>query len=121
MANENVTTSFKVDIAELKKEFTEARRQIQLANSEFKAATGGMDDWTKSADGLSAKLKQLDGVLQAQKTQLSSLEKQYELVVKEQGADSKGAEDLMIKINNQKAAIGNTEKHLCHDFSNCGG
>ena len=112
MANDNVTTSFKVDIAELKKEFTEAKRQIQLVNSEFKAATGGMDDWTKSADGLSAKLKQLDGVLQAQKTQLSSLEKQYELVVKEQGADSKGAEDLMIKINSQKAAIGNTEKQI---------
>lgn len=112
MPNENVTTSFKVDIAELKKNFTEARRQIQLANSEFKAATGGMDDWTKSADGLSAKLKQLDGVLSAQKTQLKSLEEQYALVVKEQGADSKGAEDLMIKINNQKAAIGNTEKQI---------
>jgi TP901 family phage tail tape measure protein len=112
VGNESVTTSFKVDIAELKKEFTEARRQIQLANSEFKAATGGMDDWTKSADGLSAKLKQLDGVLEAQKTQLESLEKQYELVVKEQGADSKGAEELRIKINNQKAAIGNTERQI---------
>lgn len=113
MANDNnTTTKFKVDIAELKKEFTEAKRQIQLVNSEFKAATGGMDDWTKSADGLSAKLKQLDGTLQAQKTQLAALEKQYALVVKEQGADSKGAEDLMIKINNQKAAIGNTEKQI---------
>lgn len=113
MANENnTTTKFKVDIAELKKEFTEAKRQIQLVNSEFKAAAGGMDDWTKSADGLSAKLKQLDGTLEAQKKQLESLEKQYELVVKEQGADSKGAEDLMIKINNQKAAIGQTEKEI---------
>lgn len=113
MANDNnTTTKFKVDIAELKKEFTEAKRQIQLVNSEFKAATGGMDDWAKSADGLSAKLKQLDGTLGAQKKQLESLEKQYALVVKEQGADSKGAEDLMIKINNQKAAIGNTEKQI---------
>lgn len=110
--NDNITTKFKVDISDLKKEFTEARRQIQLANSEFKAATGGMDDWTKSADGLSAKLKQLKDVLSAQKTQLKSLEEQYALVVKEQGADSKGAEDLMIKINNQKAAIGNTEKQI---------
>lgn len=110
--DESITTKFKVDVSELKSQFTEARRQIQLANSEFKAATGGMDDWTKSADGLSAKLKQLDGVLQAQKTQLKSLEEQYALVVKEQGADSKGAEDLMIKINNQKAAIGNTEKQI---------
>lgn len=110
--NDNITTKFKVDISDLKKEFTEARRQIQLANSEFKAATSGMDDWTKSADGLSAKLKQLKDVLSAQKTQLKSLEEQYALVVKEQGADSKGAEDLMIKINNQRAAVGNTEKQI---------
>lgn len=113
MANNNeTTTKFKVDIAELKSQLTEARRQIQLANSEFKAATGGMDDWTKSADGLSAKLKQLKDVLAAQKSQLATLEQQYALVVKEQGEGSKGAEELRIKINNQKAAIGNTEKQL---------
>lgn len=114
MANKNndTTTRFKVDISELKSQFTEARRQIQLANSEFKAATGGMDDWTKSADGLSAKLKQLKDVLAAQKSQLATLEQQYALVAKEQGEDSKGAEELRIKINNQKAAIGNTEKQL---------
>ena len=110
--NNETTTQFKVDISELKSQFTEARRQIQLANSEFKAATGGMDDWTKSADGLSAKLSQLKGTLTAQKSQLESLEKQYALVAKEQGADSKGAEELMIKINNQKAAIGDTEKQI---------
>jgi TP901 family phage tail tape measure protein len=110
--NDNVTTSFKVDIAELKSQFTEARRQIQLANSEFKAATGGMDDWTKSADGLSAKLKQLKDVLAAQKSQLETLEQQYALVAKEQGENSAGADDLRIKINNQKAAIGNTEKKI---------
>lgn len=114
MANKdnNTTTKFKVDISELKSQFTEARRQIQLANSEFKAATGGMDDWTKSADGLSAKLKQLKDVLAAQKSQLATLEQQYALVVKEQGEGSKGADDLRIKINNQKAAIGNTEKQI---------
>lgn len=114
MANKdnNTTTKFKVDISELKSQFTEARRQIQLANSEFKAATGSMDDWTKSADGLSAKLKQLKDVLAAQKSQLATLEQQYALVVKEQGEGSKGADDLRIKINNQKAAIGNTEKQI---------
>ena len=110
--NNETTTKFKADISELKKEFTEAKQQIRLVNSEFKAATSGMDDWTKSADGLSAKLKQLDGVLSAQKSQLATLEQQYALVVKEQGEGSKGADDLRIKINNQKAAIGNTEKQI---------
>lgn len=110
--DETVTTKFKVDITELKSQFTEASRLIRLANSEFKAATSGMDDWSKSSDGLTAKLKQLGDKLSAQKTQLHSLEEQYKLVCKEQGENSAGAEELKIKINNQKAAIGQTESEM---------
>lgn len=106
------TTKFKVDISELKSGMQEAKRSIALANSEFKASTAGMDNWGKSADGLSAKVKQLDSTLSSQKTILSTLEKQHALVAKEQGENSKGAQDLMIKINNQKAAIGKTESEL---------
>ena len=113
MAKDTDTTAkFKADITELKSAFQEASRQVRLANSEFKAATAGMDNWNQSADGLSAKITQLNGVLSAQKSQLSSLEKQYEFTVQQQGKNSKGAEELAIKINQQKAAIGNTEKQL---------
>ena len=110
--NNETTTKFKVDISELKKGIQEANRQIRLANSEFKVATAGMDDWSKSADGVSAKITQLNSVLTAQKSKLENLEKQYELVVQEQGENSKGAEELRIKINNQKAVVGETEKQL---------
>lgn len=106
------TTKFKADISQLKAAMQEASRAVRLASSEFKAATAGMDDWSKTADGLSAKTKQLNSTLQAQKKQLSSLEEQYRLTVKEQGEGSKGAEELAIKINNQKAAIKNTEASL---------
>ena len=112
MADNTSTTKFKADISELKSAMQQAARQVKLANSEFKAATAGMDDWTDSADGLSAKVKQLNTTLSAQKTQLSNLEKQYKLVSDEQGENSKGAEELKVKINNQKAAIANTEKQL---------
>lgn len=110
--NQETTTKFKVDISELKSQFAEAQRQIRLANSEFKAATAGMDNWGKSADGLSAKINQLNTVLTAEKAKLASLESQYALVAKEQGENSKGAQELMIKINNQRAAIGRTEASL---------
>lgn len=106
------TTKFKVDISELKAGMQEAERSISLATSEFKASTAGMDDWGKSADGLGAKVKQLDSTLTSQKTILSSLEQQHKFVAQEQGENSKGAQDLMIKINNQKAAIGQTESQL---------
>lgn len=115
MANNNeTTTKFNVDISELKKEFQEAKRQIRLANSEFKAATSGMDNWSKSADGLGAKINQLNKTLDAEKTKLKSLEQQYAQVVAEQGENSRGAQELMIKINNQKAAVADAERQLNH-------
>ena len=71
MANTTSTTSFRADISQLKSAMQEASRQVKLANSEFKAATAGMDNWSQSATGLKAKLSQLDSVLSAQKKQLS--------------------------------------------------
>lgn len=110
--NYDTTTKFKVDISELKKEMQDAKRQVALANSEFKAASSSMDNWTKSTDGLGAKLKQLDSKLGSQKTVLSSLEKQYELTVAQMGEGSKEAENLEIAINNQKSVINQTEKEI---------
>lgn len=113
MANKNeTTTKFKVDISELKKAMQDAKRQVAIANSEFKAVTSTMDDWTKSSDGLSAKIKQLDTNLKSQDKILESLEEQYRLTVKEMGEGSKAAQDLQIKINNQKAVIGNTKRQI---------
>ena len=85
MSTNESTTRLSVDISELKKNFQEASRQVRLANSEFKAATAGMDNWAKSADGISAKTKQLNGVLDAQESQLESLKSQYAQVVEAEG------------------------------------
>ena len=111
-SNFDTTTRFKVDISELKSAMQEAKRAVAVANSEFKAAASACDDWTKSSDGLQAKLKQLDTTLNSQKTILSNLERQYELTVAEMGEGSKAADDLKIKINNQKAAINKTEREI---------
>ena len=102
------TTKFKADISQLKAAMQEAGRAVKAANAEFKAATAGMENWSKSASGLSAKLDQLDKVWKAQNTQLKSLEQQYKLVVEREGETSVGAQELLIKINNQKAAIAKT-------------
>lgn len=110
--NNETTTKFLVDISDLKKSMQEAKRQISVANSEFKAVASTMDDWSKSTDGLSAKLSQLDSNLKSQKSILKSLEEQYELTVKEMGEGSKAADDLKIKINNQKAVVNKTEREI---------
>ena len=110
--SDSTTTKFKVDISELKKSMQDARRQISLANSEFKSSSSAMGDWENSADGISAKLKQLDNVLKSQNKILDSLEQQYEQVAAEQGTSSAAAERLKIAINNQKAAINKTEAEI---------
>lgn len=114
MANkkENPTTTFKIDLSEFKRNIADANRQIRLVNSEFKKSTAGLDDWGKSTDGVSEKLKALNKVTELEKTKLTNLEKQYELVAKEQGENSKSAQDLQIKINNQSATIAKAENQI---------
>ena len=112
MADKETTLRLKADISSLKKEFANAQQSIRLVNSEFKAATAGMDDWTNNADGLTAKLNQLHGVLDAEKKKLNSLEDQYEKTVQLYGANSRAAQDLAVKINNQKAAVASVEKEI---------
>ncbi|MDE5917721.1 MAG: hypothetical protein K2G62_06315, partial [Oscillospiraceae bacterium] len=112
MSGNDTTIKFRADIASLKKEFREAASIIRLANSEFKASSAQLDNWEDDADGVSAKLKQLNTVLDAQKSQMKILKEQYEKTVAQQGEASKGAQELLIKMNNQKAAVGNTEKQI---------
>ena len=97
-AGENVTTKFKVDISDLKSNITQANKLIKLANAEFKAASAGMDDWSKSATGIQAKLKQLASVLDAQKSKLSSYEQQLDRQKEAYDENGKRADQLKAKL-----------------------
>lgn len=103
------TTKFKVDISELKSNLQQANREIALTNSEFKAATAGMEKWSDSADGLSAKITQLKNVNQSYSTILEEYEKKLEKIVTSEGENSEAAQNMQIKINNLKAAIKGNE------------
>lgn len=110
--NHESTMKWKVDITDLKAAMQEAKRSIKQANAEFKTATAGMDRWSKSTDGLEAKLKQLNQLLPAQKRQLEVLEAQYDETVKTMGENSSAAADLKLKIEEQKATITKTETSI---------
>lgn len=152
---EEFTAKFRVDISDLKKNITDARKEIKLADAAFKAGTAGMDDWKNDAEGLAQKLTQLKTVLSSQKSILDAYRQQLERqeqayqengsradqlraklkelaesgvsktsdeykkyqtslknVLKEQENNGKAADDLRIKILNQEAAIGKTDKEL---------
>lgn len=111
---EKITTKLQVDVTDFKKGLSDANRYIRLASSEFDAATAGMDKWSSSADGLRAKLTQLDKTLDGQEAALSVLRAEYDRVVAEQGESSKGAEELAIKLNKQEAACKKTAAQIDH-------
>lgn len=106
------TTKFKVDISELKVAMQEAKRQITLVNSEFKATSSGMDDWKSSTDGVSAKIRSLNKVLEQQENILKAEQEQLILTEQEYGSNSAAAENLRIKINNQQATVNKTKKEI---------
>lgn len=95
---EDITTKFKVDISDLKKGITEANKNIKLANAEFKAASAGMDDWTKSSQGLNAKLKQLGSVLVEENKKLTSYKSQLKELEKAEQENGKRADELKSKL-----------------------
>lgn len=112
MADTQSTTKFRADISQLKKEMQAASRAVRLASSEFKAATAGMDDWSSSADGLQAKLKQLNTTLDGQRKILELQKKELAATVAEYGENSAAADRVRIAINNQEAQIAKTEAQL---------
>ena len=96
---EDITTKYNLDISGFKKGITEANKNIKLANAEFKAASAGMDDWSKSSEGIKAKLKQLGTELVEQNKKLNNYKKQQEEVEKAYRENGKTADELKNKLN----------------------
>lgn len=113
MAEQNtVSTIFTADISNFSKSTQELNRYISTVNAEFRNATAGMSDWSKSADGLEAKLKQLNGTLDAQKKKLAATENAYAKLKAEGKENTAEAQKLYIKLQKQQAEVKNTEASI---------
>lgn len=113
MANNNETTMrFNADISGLKKGLADANRQIRLANAQFSAASSAMDNWSSSADGLTAKISQLEAVQDAENKKLQLLQQQYDLTAAAMGENSTEAQELLIQINRQQTNINRVNSEL---------
>ena len=100
-----VTTKFRLDLREFSANINKAQQEIKLANAEFKAASAGMDDWSKSSEGINAKIKQLTTILNAEKSKLEEYNKAQEKAVQKEQESAKAKEQL-------KKAIDAHEKEL---------
>lgn len=103
---ENVTTKFKVDVSDLKQNISSANKSIQLINAQFKNAVVGTDDWAKTADGLSAKIKQQSQIAEQEQKKLQALKQQLERLAESQKNGEKIIADLTAKHKAAADAYG---------------
>lgn len=113
MAGENLGTRFSIDISSLRTGIQQANALIRESRSEFKKAAAGMDDWTKSQDGLTAKIKSLNQIEEIQNEKVKSLKENYKKLIAD-GLDpaSTRASKLRTEINNEEAALESTRKEI---------
>lgn len=111
--NQNtITTVFKADISNFSKSTQDLNRYIGTVNSEFKNAVAGLDNWSRSQDGLTAKITQLNKILEAENKKLENLESAYDDMVAAGKENTAEAQKLAIAINNQRAKVAATEKDI---------
>lgn len=110
---ENLGLNFKIDINELQAGLKTANRLIRESESQFKAAAAGMDDWTKSEAGLTARINSLNQITATQREKVNALKQNYKQLIDE-GLDptSDRAVQLRTQINNEEAALAKNEKAL---------
>lgn len=114
MADEQntITTVFKADISNFSKSTISLNRYISTVNSEFKNAVAGLDNWERTQDGLTAKITQLNKVLEAEKKKLGTLEEAYADMVAKGKENTAEAQKLAVAINIQSAKVKATEKDI---------
>lgn len=111
MARDNVIgIAMELDVTDLKAGLKQTQNAIKTANKEFAATTAGMDDWSKSSEGLEAKLKQLSTVLLNQKKNVKGIEAELERAKEQYGENSEAVRILKDKLLDAQAAVGKTEK-----------
>lgn len=111
--SENLGASFTIDTTNLKAGLAQANRLIRESQSEFQASASKIDDWTKSSDGLSAKIKQLNTTIDLQQKKVDALKDQYQDLLNK-GYDPASARMVTLRtnINKEQAALNKNQKEL---------
>lgn len=70
---DNLGAKFSLDITNLKAGLSDANKLIRQSESEFIEAAAGLNDWSKSSDGLSKRVSTLNDQIEIQKSKMQSL------------------------------------------------
>ena len=112
MGDETLGASFSIDVTELKAGLAQANRLIRESESEFRAAAAGMDDWTKSQEGLEARQKSLNKQIDIQQEKVSALTKEKTRIIAEMKKEGKTAEEIAKATDAVNKSITQESKQL---------
>lgn len=113
--NENVIgLAMQLDVTDLKTGIKEANKIIASSKDEFKNATAGMDMWSKSSEGLNAKLGQLGKQLSAQEKIAAGYEAEIARVSEQEGDHSEELKKLEAQLQKAQNAIKETQRNINH-------
>lgn len=107
-----ISTVFKADISNFSASTQQLNRYVAQVNSEFKDATASMGKWNDNAEGLRAKITQLNGLYDAESKKLKMLEDEYNQLTEEQKKNTAQGQKLATAINNQSAKVKEVKKNI---------
>lgn len=116
MAGENnvIGLAMQLDVTDLKTGIKEVNQIIKTSKDEFNNATAGMDKWTKSSEGLNAKLSQLGTQLNGQQKIVAGYEAEIKRVSEMEGDHSAQLEILKGKLLKAQTEVKKTQGAISH-------
>ena len=107
-----ISQKVQMDTTNYKAGITELNRQIRVVESGFRAAAAGMEDWSKDASGLEARIKVLTTTIGLQRQKVEGLVRVYEELAKGGKASEKELAELQIRINKENEALNRNQAEL---------
>lgn len=104
-----------LDVTDFKTGIAEMNRSIKVIDTGFRAAAAGMDNWGKSEEGLTARISSLNQITELQKQKVANLTAMYDQVVTAQGASSRAAQDLQVRINQETATLNRNMREITNN------
>jgi phage-related protein len=102
---EKLSGKLGIDTTDFKTAIGAANREIRVLESSFKASAASLNDWTRDASGLEARVKTLTGQIDIQKLKVEALRAEHQRLVEANGENSRAAQDAEIKLNKETETL----------------
>jgi TP901 family phage tail tape measure protein len=101
-----------LDTTDFKTGIKEAERSLKVIESGFKASAAALGDWAKDATGLETRIDSLTKSIDLQEGMVKALREEHARMVAEEGAGSKSAQDMEIRLNKATEALNKNKTEL---------